>query len=75
MTDTAMEAAGLGKRFGRRGAWALRDCSLRLPTGRVCAVVGPNGAGKSTLIALAAGLLASPTRCAAPTGPAWPRTT
>ncbi|MFJ9816916.1 ABC transporter ATP-binding protein [Streptomyces sp. NPDC101151] len=57
MSDTALEATGLGKRFGRRGAWALRDCAFRLPAGRVCAVVGPNGAGKSTLLALAAGLL------------------
>jgi ABC-2 type transport system ATP-binding protein len=58
MSDTAMEAAGLGKRFGRRGGWALRECSFRLPAGRVCALVGPNGAGKSTLLAHAAGLLA-----------------
>ncbi|MFI7504322.1 ABC transporter ATP-binding protein [Streptomyces sp. NPDC049687] len=58
MTDTVMAATALGKRFGRRGGWALRDCTLRLPAGRVCAVVGPNGAGKSTLLALAAGLLA-----------------
>ncbi|WP_189717168.1 ABC transporter ATP-binding protein [Streptomyces phaeofaciens] len=58
MTDTALAASGLGKRFGRRGAWALRGCAFRLPAGRVCAVVGPNGAGKSTLLALAAGLLA-----------------
>ncbi|WUB72514.1 ABC transporter ATP-binding protein [Streptomyces sp. NBC_00576] len=56
MSDTAMEAAGLGKRFGRKG-WALRECTFRLPAGRVCAVVGPNGAGKSTLLAHAAGLL------------------
>ena len=62
MTDTtgfALEAAAVGKRFGRRrgaGGWALRDCGFRLPAGRVCAVVGPNGAGKSTLLALAAGL-------------------
>ncbi|MFJ8107597.1 ABC transporter ATP-binding protein [Streptomyces sp. NPDC096132] len=58
MTDTAMAATALGKRFGRRGGWALRDCTFRLPAGRVCAVVGPNGAGKSTLLSLAAGLLA-----------------
>lgn len=58
VTDTALAASGLGKRFGRRAGWALRDCAFRLPTGRVCAVVGPNGAGKSTLLSLAAGLLA-----------------
>ncbi|MFJ4951559.1 ABC transporter ATP-binding protein [Streptomyces sp. NPDC088760] len=57
-SDTALRAEALGKRFGFRGGWALRDCSFRLPTGRVCAVVGPNGAGKSTLLALAAGLTA-----------------
>ncbi|MFD8722788.1 ATP-binding cassette domain-containing protein [Streptomyces sp. NPDC059629] len=57
MTDTAIAASTLGKQFGRRGGWALRDCTFRLPAGRVCAVVGPNGAGKSTLLALAAGLL------------------
>ncbi|MFI1970226.1 ABC transporter ATP-binding protein [Streptomyces cinnamoneus] len=51
---TAVEAVGLGMRYRRR--WALRDCSFRLPAGRVCALVGPNGAGKSTLLALAAGL-------------------
>ncbi|MEU1018777.1 ABC transporter ATP-binding protein [Streptomyces sp. NPDC005898] len=54
MTDTAIEAHGLTKRYGRRRA--LDDCAFRLPLGRVCAVVGPNGAGKSTLLSLAAGL-------------------
>ncbi|GGX29187.1 ABC transporter ATP-binding protein [Streptomyces malachitofuscus] len=58
MTVPAIEADAVGKRFGRRAAWALRDCSFRLPAGRVCAVVGPNGAGKSTLLAITAGLLA-----------------
>ncbi|MEU6016425.1 ABC transporter ATP-binding protein [Streptomyces sp. NPDC047515] len=47
----ALEARGLGKRY-RRG-WALRDCSFRLPVGRICGLVGPNGAGKSTLLGLA----------------------
>ncbi|MGW2178362.1 ABC transporter ATP-binding protein [Streptomyces sp. NPDC001732] len=46
----ALEVRGLGKRY-RRG-WALRDCSFRLPAGRICGLVGPNGAGKSTLLKL-----------------------
>ncbi|MER6607553.1 ABC transporter ATP-binding protein [Streptomyces sp. NPDC000927] len=55
----AIEAVGLGMQYRNRrgGGWALRDCSFRLPAGRVCALVGPNGAGKSTLLALAAGFL------------------
>ncbi|GAA3833032.1 ABC transporter ATP-binding protein [Streptomyces phyllanthi] len=57
MTDTAIEAAGLGRQFGRRGKWALFDCTFQLPAGSVCAIAGPNGAGKSTLLALVAGLL------------------
>ncbi|RSS61140.1 ABC transporter ATP-binding protein, partial [Streptomyces sp. WAC06614] len=39
----ALETVGLGRRY-RRG-WALKDCDLRIPAGRVCALVGPNGAG------------------------------
>ncbi|WP_431946658.1 ABC transporter ATP-binding protein [Actinacidiphila sp. bgisy167] len=53
----AIEAAGLGMRYARGREPVLRDCSFRLPAGRICALVGPNGAGKSTLLALAAGLL------------------
>jgi ABC-2 type transport system ATP-binding protein len=54
-TEVALETVRLGKRYGRR--WALSDCSLTLPTGRMAALVGPNGAGKTTLLHLAAGLL------------------
>ncbi|MFC4120133.1 ABC transporter ATP-binding protein [Nonomuraea zeae] len=50
-----LEAAGLGVRYRR--AWALRDCSLAVPAGRVAALVGPNGAGKTTLMLAAVGLL------------------
>src|SRR5271170_7565378 len=49
-----VEASGLGKRYGR--TWALRECTLEIPAGRVTALVGPNGAGKSTLLNLAVGL-------------------
>jgi ABC-2 type transport system ATP-binding protein len=53
--DLVLEADRLGKRYGK--TWALRDCSLHLPAGRVAALVGPNGAGKTTLLHLAVGLL------------------
>ncbi|MEV6232606.1 ABC transporter ATP-binding protein [Saccharopolyspora shandongensis] len=56
MTETAMTATGLGKRYGRK--WGLRNCSLQVPAGRVVGLVGPNGAGKSTLLNLMVGLLA-----------------
>ena len=52
----ALAAAGLGKRYRRR--WALSDCTLTIPAGRVVGLVGPNGAGKTTLLHLAVGLLA-----------------
>jgi ABC-2 type transport system ATP-binding protein len=55
MMTTAVETVGLGKRYGRR--WALTDCTLSIPTGRVVGLVGPNGAGKTTLLHLAVGLL------------------
>ncbi|MFF0308384.1 ABC transporter ATP-binding protein [Streptosporangium sp. NPDC004379] len=51
----ALETTGLGMRHRR--TWALRDCSVAVPAGRVAALVGPNGAGKTTLLRLAVGLL------------------
>jgi ABC-2 type transport system ATP-binding protein len=51
----ALETTSLSKRYGR--TWALQDCTLSLPSGRVAALVGPNGAGKTTLLQLAVGLL------------------
>jgi ABC-2 type transport system ATP-binding protein len=53
--NALIEARGAGKRYGRH--WALRDCTLTIPAGKVVGLVGPNGAGKTTLLQLAAGLL------------------
>src|SRR5690242_1376608 len=50
----AIETHGLSKRFRR--VTALRDCSVTVPEGRICALVGPNGAGKTTLLRMLAGL-------------------
>jgi ABC-2 type transport system ATP-binding protein len=55
----AVETRVLGKRYGH--AWALKDCTLAMPAGRVVALVGPNGAGKTTLLHLAVGLAAPST--------------
>lgn len=49
-----IQATRVGKRFGR--TWALRDCSIRIPAGRIAGLVGPNGAGKTTFLHLVAGL-------------------
>jgi len=52
---TVLEANGLSKRYGHK--WALSECTLAIPAGKVVGVVGPNGAGKTTLLHLAVGLL------------------
>jgi ABC-2 type transport system ATP-binding protein len=50
-----IETRGLGKQY--RSRWALTDCTLSIPAGRVVGLVGPNGAGKTTLLHLVTGLL------------------
>jgi ABC-2 type transport system ATP-binding protein len=55
VNDTvAIGTSDLAKRYGSR--WALRDCTLEIPSGSVTALVGPNGAGKTTLLHLVIGL-------------------
>jgi ABC-2 type transport system ATP-binding protein len=51
-----IETIGLARRYGR--TWALQECTLAIPEGRLAALVGPNGAGKSTLLHLVVGLTA-----------------
>ena len=53
--SAVLQANGLGKRYGR--SWALSECTLAVPAGKVVALVGPNGAGKTTLLQLSVGLL------------------
>jgi ABC-2 type transport system ATP-binding protein len=53
--NAVLETSAASKKYGRR--WALRDCTLVIPAGKVVALVGQNGAGKTTLLQLAAGLL------------------
>jgi ABC-2 type transport system ATP-binding protein len=53
--SAVLRAQGLGKRYRR--LWALSDCTLDVPAGKVVGLVGPNGAGKTTLLSMAVGLL------------------
>ena len=50
----AVETQSLGKRYG--SLWALKECNIQIPTGRISALLGPNGAGKTTLLRLLVGL-------------------
>lgn len=55
-TTVALEARGLGVRFGDR--WVLRDVGLVVGHGERVCLVGPNGAGKSTLVRCLTGVQA-----------------
>jgi len=55
VTETALAARGIDKRFGSLVVAANVD--LTLPPGARYALIGPNGAGKTTLINLMTGML------------------
>jgi ABC-type multidrug transport system ATPase subunit len=57
-THLAVDARGLGRRFGDTVAVDALDLQVR--RGEVLGFLGPNGAGKTTTIRLLAGLVAPP---------------
>lgn len=54
-TEYVIETDALSKRYGRK--LALDRLDLRIPRGRIHAIVGANGAGKSTLFRILLGFL------------------
>lgn len=55
-SEHVIETDGLSRRYGRK--LALDRLDLRIPRGRIHAIVGANGAGKSTLFRILLGFLA-----------------
>jgi ABC-type Mn2+/Zn2+ transport system ATPase subunit len=53
---SGMRLEAVGKRYGVRQPWVVRDVSLDVPGGRLIRVEGRNGSGKSTLLKVAAGV-------------------
>ena len=51
-----MRLDGVGRRYGLRGPWVLRDVTADIPPGTLVRVEGGNGSGKSTLLRILAGV-------------------
>ena len=51
-----LECRNLEKKY--LGKIAVRDISLSIGEGRVCALLGPNGSGKTTWMKMVSGLIA-----------------
>ncbi|WP_254068576.1 ATP-binding cassette domain-containing protein [Streptomyces sp. TM32] len=51
-----MRLDGVGRRYGVRGPWVLREVQLDVPVAALLRIEGANGSGKSTLLRLLAGI-------------------
>ncbi len=51
-----MRLESVGKRYGPRQPWVVRDVTLEVAAGQLIRLEGPNGSGKSTLLRVAAGV-------------------
>lgn len=51
-----MRLDGVGRRYGVRGPWVLREVDLDVPPRALLRIEGTNGSGKSTLLRLLAGI-------------------
>ncbi|MFI8993759.1 ATP-binding cassette domain-containing protein [Streptomyces sp. NPDC053542] len=51
-----MKLHKVGRRYGLRGPWVLRDVDLEVPRASLVRIEGTNGSGKSTLLRLCAGI-------------------
>ncbi|WP_236067166.1 ABC transporter ATP-binding protein [Streptomyces brasiliscabiei] len=54
--ELLLRLEGVGRRYGLRGDWVLRDVDLEIAPGTLTRVEGANGTGKSTLLRVLAGL-------------------
>jgi ABC-type multidrug transport system ATPase subunit len=52
-----MRLEAVGKRYGLRGPWVVRDVTREVAAGTLIRLEGRNGSGKSTLLRIAAGAL------------------
>jgi ABC-2 type transport system ATP-binding protein len=59
--EVPMRLEAVGKRYGARQPWVVRDVSVDVAAGRLIRVDGRNGSGKSTLLRVVAGVT-SPSR-------------
>jgi len=59
MTEYAIDIANVTKRYAEHTA--VRDLTLRVPTGSVYGLLGPNGAGKTTTIRMILNIIAPDT--------------